>query len=758
MVLRARSVLVNCVPMALVVTLSACACRSHASEGDREQSPRSATPEQVRFFESQVQPILKARCLKCHGEGPKIRGGLRLDSRDAMLKGGELGPAISPKEPDQSLLLQAIRFEELEMPPSGRLPANEVAILTRWVKEGAAWSPVVAMSRAKDVIAPKSKAVEPVRPTTGAARQEWSHRPVVRPPVPVVKRADWCRNPIDAFLLARLEKEGLKPTDETDRVTLIRRLYYDLTGLTPTPGEVDSFLADRRTDAYDRLVDHLLDSPHYGEKWGRHWLDLVRYGETNGYERDSAKPFAWRYRDYVIGAFNQDKPYDQFIREQIAGDEIDPSSPECLIATGFYRLGIWDDEPADRPLARYDGLDGIVSTTGQVVLGMTVNCARCHDHKVDPVPQRDYYRLLSFFQDVTDADGKNLKKVADPSGAKIDVMCVAERGTAKTHVLLRGNPNLAGDEVEPGVPDVLTDGSPAFSAGVGKRRALAEWLTDRRNPRTARVMVNRLWQYHFGRGLVPTPNDFGKLGEACTHPDLLDWLAQEFMDGGWRIKRMHRLILLSTAYRMSSSASADSLAHDPGNHFFWRFPMRRLTAEEVRDSILAVSGSLNLKSGGPSIYPPIPREVMAGQSVPGQGWRTSPPREAARRSVYVHVKRSLLVPILATHDAADTDSSCPVRYTTTVPTQALGLLNGEFTNQQAIQFADRLRREAPNDLAAQIDRAIFLTTARHPSTDEVREDLAFLKKLMSEARLDEQKALSQYCLMTLNANAFLYLD
>jgi hypothetical protein len=730
--------------------------RARSDEPDRKQLVRSATSEQLRFFESQVRPILKARCLKCHGDGPKVRGGLRLDSRDGMLRGGVLGPAVSTEEPDQSLLLQAIRFEELEMPPSGKLPPKEVEVLTRWVKDGYPWS-TSPVATTKTVAEPRGPAAQPGH-TPVAARLEWSHRPVVRTAVPKVEQSEWCRNPIDAFLLARLEKQGLKPAAEADRATLIRRLSYDLTGLGPTPEDVNTFLADPRTDAYDRLVDKLLDSPNYGEKWGRHWLDLVRYGETNGYERDSAKPFAWRYRDYVISAFNQDKPYDQFIREQLAGDEIEPSSAESLVATGYYRLGIWDDEPADRVLARYDGLDGIVSTMGQVVLGMTVNCARCHDHKVDPVSQRDYYRLLSFFRDVTYPDGKNLKKVVDQSGSKIDVMCVSERGRTKTHILLRGNPNLAGDEVEPGVPEVLTDGSPAFASGPGRRRALAEWLTDRRNPRTARVMVNRLWQYHFGRGLVPTPNDFGKLGERCTHPELLDWLAAEFMDGDWRIKRMHRLILHSTAYRMSSAARADGLARDPANHGLWRFPMRRLTAEEVRDSILAVSGSLNLKARGPSIYPPIPREVLAGQSVPGQGWKTSPPRESARRSVYVHIKRSLLVPILATHDAADTDSSCPVRYATTVPTQALGLLNGEFANQQAVHFADRLRREAPNDLEAQVDRAIFLTTAKHPSPDEVRDDVAFLNKLKSESHVDEQTALTQYCLMTLNANAFLYLD
>ena len=378
--------------------------------------------------------------------------------------------------------------------------------------------------------------------------------------------------------------------------------------------------------AYEHLVDRLLDSPHYGENWARHWLDLVRYGETNGYERDSAKPFAWRYRDYVIDAFNRDKPYDRFVREQLAGDEVTPASAEALIATGFYRLGIWDDEPADRPLARYDGLDGIVSTTGQVFLGMTINCARCHDHKVDPIPQRDYYRLLAFFQDVTDPDGKNLRKVDAGGGSRIDVMCVAEWGRAQAHVLLRGNPSLVGDRGRAGsargarrrLAGSFADG-PGQAAGPGR-------LADRpRNPRTARVLANRLWQYHFGRGIVPTPNDFGKLGEPATHPELLDWLAAELVAGGWRIKPMHRLIVLSSAYRMSSRATPAELAADPSNRWFWRFPMRRLAAEEVRDSILAVSGELRLKAGGPSVYPADPREVLAGQSVPGRDGRPRRP-------------------------------------------------------------------------------------------------------------------------------------
>jgi hypothetical protein len=643
------------------------------------------------------------------------------------------------------------------MPPGGKLPAGEQDILTRWVREGVPWGtqpPAPAVAQAPATSGPASAE------SIAAAGREWSHRPVVRPPVPAVKDRGWVRNPIDAFLLARLEAERLRPSPEADRVTLIRRLTYDLTGLPPIPEDVDAFLADAAPGAYERLVDRLLASPQYGEHWARHWLDLVRFGETNGYERDSAKPYAWRYRDYVIDAFNRDKPYDQFVREQLAGDLVSPGSTEALVATGFYRLGIWDDEPSDRALAHYDGLDGVVSTTGQVFLGMTINCARCHDHKVDPIPQADYYRLLAFFKDVTDGDGKNLKaiEVGPGPGGRIQVMCVAERPRGPAHVLLRGNPAVLGQEVGPGVPEVIGDGAPTFVDDHGKRRALADWLADPRNPRTARVMANRLWQYHFGRGIVPTPNDFGKLGEPATHPELLDWLADELFAGGWRLKPMHRLIVTSAAYRMSSRATPEELAADPADRWFWRFPMRRLSAEEIRDAILAVGGELRLKAGGPSICPPIPKEVLAGQSRPGNGWDVSKPEEAARRSVYIHAKRSLLVPILATHDAADTDASCPVRYTTTVPTQALGLLNGDFANEQATRLADRLRRESPDDPSAQVRRAIRLTTAREPDPDEVRRDVAFLRTLRDRAGLDERAALTQYALLVLNANAFFYLD
>jgi hypothetical protein len=1095
----------------------------------------SFSREQVEFFEKQVQPILKARCLKCHGGEEKIKGGLRLVSRSAVLKGGDQGPAVDLAKPADSLLIQAINYDGLEMPPSGKLPKAEIDILTKWVEEGLPWSP----EGGDDVESAKPQAMS--TQVDDAARNYWAYRPLQADAIPRVKNSAWLRNSIDAFVLSKLEAEGLAPAPPAARVALIRRAYYDLIGLPPTPEEVDVFLADASQDAYEKLIDRLLERPQYGEKWGRHWLDLVRFAETHGYERDSVKPFAWRYRDYVIDSFNRDKPYDQFLQEQLAGDELDIVTPESLIATGFYRLGLWDDEPADRLLAKYDVLDGIVSTTGQLVLGMTVGCARCHDHKKDPIPQRDYYRMLAFFRDVTDMNAKNTRHAASheerrsheklvhdklkrewefqqqllelenqlaralaktkgvsftgrpvsdivdlkyrlyrdtwqrlpdfdalkfegagdlpenfftlsaasrreaiglvfegrlnvpqagtyeffceasegarrllagdvvwdepergrhqgaarvnlpeglvpvrieyfntdrppelkiawegpgvarrsltdhsaaaenspiladsrrepqewtysetqppddwtaprfndarwqrgsggfgtvgtPGGAVrtqwsskniwlrktfrisavpdrisidlhhddevevflngrliyesrghltaykrillppaaaqtmavgenllavhchqttggqyidvglipaperdilhalvlehgdemlgpgtaakyaalserletsrkeqipepgIEVMCVTEQGIEKTHVLIRGNPGAPGDAVAAGFPQVLSDAAPMIQGRSGpeptsgKRRALAEWLTASDNPVTPRVMANRLWQFHFGRGIVPTPNDFGKLGESPTHPELLDWLAGEFVHGGWRMKRMHRLIMLSNAYQMSSAATPAGLDRDPANRLFWRFNMRRLAAEEVRDSILAVSGQLNLKAGGPGVFPPIPKAVLAGQSVPGSGWGNSPPEEAARRSVYVHVKRSLLVPILSQHDMADTDSSCAVRFTTTVPTQALGMLNGEFTNEQAAKLAERLEREAPGDLSRQIARGIRLTTSRRPADEEVDRDVAFVRKLQNESKIDAHGALTQYCLLLLNANEFVYLD
>jgi hypothetical protein len=815
----------------LVLALSAWLARS------AETSP-TFPAEQVAFYEKQVLPILKEHCLKCHSE-KKARGNLRLDSRSAVLKGGDLGPAVVPGKPDASPLVKAVRYKgELQMPPSGQLPQSKVDVLTRWVELNVPFSP------GKEVVtAPAHKA----REVTAADRDWWAYRPVKRPPLPTVKATSWIRNPVDAFVLEKLEKKGLKPVGAADRVALIRRVTYDLTGLPPTPEDVDAFVRDGRPDAYERLVDRLLSSPAYGEKWGRHWLDLVRYAETNGYERDGPKPFAWRFRDYVIRSLNADKPYDRFVREQLAGDELFPDENDGIIATGYYRLGLWDDEPPDPKQARADEIDDWVSTTGQVLLGMTLNCARCHDHKKDPIPQTDYYRLAAFFEDVRHFSNSrdprlvtNLTDISPPAERVKKAGEVARRESRKaelaeemrkledevikrmpaedqraaesapdrpavlkkmrpffrgdestayyrlraermrllkmpspsrelalsinnclprppaTHVMIRGNPHAPGPKVEPGFPAVLGAPEPSIPAppagarSSGRRSVLARWVASRDNTLAARVVANRLWQYHFGRGIVPTANDFGKLGEPPTHPELLDWLACELTEGDWALKRMHRLLLTSSTYRLSSKAYPEGLAKDPANQLLWRFSMRRLTAEEVRDSMLAVTGELNRRMAGPGVYPTIPQEVLQGQSMPGNGWGKSPPEEQARRSVYVHVKRSLIVPILQTHDLADTDSSCPVRYTTTVPTQALSTLNGAFTQEQAATFARRVAAESP-DVAGQVRRVIRLTTGREPGAEELAKDVAFVREQGPDG-------LRLYCLLALNSNEFMYLD
>ena len=602
-------------------------------------------------------------------------------------------------------------------------------------------------------------------------RNLWSFRPVTRPALPVVKRSDWARNPIDAFILARLEADGLAPAPPAGKVALLRRAFYDLTGLPPTPADAEAYLADDSPHAFRRLVDRLLSSPQYGERWARHWLDLVRFAETNSFERDTVKPFAWRYRDYVIRALNDDKPYDQFIREQLAGDELDDVTADSIIATGFYRLGAWDDEPTDRLQARYDELDDIVTTTSQVFLGLTVNCARCHDHKLDPIPQKDYYRLLAFFHGVRPYgkskkadEGSILTPIPDAKDAW--ALSVKESGpqAPETFVLIRGNAHSKGKRVEPGFPTVLGAPDPVITRPAtnpnssGRRLALADWIVSATNPLTARVMVNRIWQYHFGRGIVRSPNNFGNVGDRPTHPKLLDWLASEFVARGWRLKAMHRLIMNSNAYRMASTGDAGNLERDPENNGFWRMDMRRLAAEEIRDSILAVNGRLNPKMGGPGVYPIIPASVLAGQSVPGAGWGKSPADERSRRSIYIHAKRSLITPILASFDAADTDSTCPVRFATTQATQALSMLNSAFINEAAAGLAQRLRNEAGDEPRRQVATALRLALSRQPVEREVERGVKLIASLQTENGMSAEQALNQFCLVVLNLNEFIYLD
>jgi hypothetical protein len=692
-------------------------------------------------FTREVQPILAKHCYQCHGPGDAASG-LRLSAREAVIEPADSGlPAIVPGDAESSELLRRITAEsEFErMPPEDpALTAEQIEVLRRWIDQGAPW------------------------------QDHWAFEPLAAPTVPAVEGAGWIRNPIDAFVLARLEQNGLTPAPPADRLTLLRRASFDLTGLPPTPEAVADFLADDSSAAFERVVDRLLESPHYGERWGRHWLDLVRFAETNSFERDSIKPHAWRYRDYVIRSLNEDKPYDQFLREQLAGDEWGDPTADSIIATGFYRLGIWDDEPADRLLARYDHLDDLIATVGQAFLGLTIHCARCHDHKIDPITQQDYYQLLAFFHNLTPMakDGPQIEvPIVLEDGRSAHALAVSERGppSPETFVLLRGNPRVPGPAVDPGFPEVLGS-TPAIvptpdeeARTSGRRTVLADWIASPDNPLTARVMANRIWQHHFGRGIVASPNNFGSNGLPPTHPDLLDWLAFQLIGHDWRLKPLHRLIMLSSTYQMSSQGDPIALQRDPANDLLWRFDLRRLGAEEVRDAVLAVNGRLNPQMYGPGFYEEISAEVLAGQSRPGSGWGKSPPDQQARRAVYIHVKRSLLTPLLEAFDLADPDSTCDARFVTTQPAQALAMLNGKFMNDQAAHFAERLRREAGEDRVAQIRRAWQLAVGREPDEASRRDALALFDTLQQHGVPAEQ-ALDYYCLLVYNLNEFLYLD
>ena len=673
---------------------------------------------------------------------------------------------------------------------------------------------------------------------TAEERGHWAFQPLKVVRVPEVKNATWVRNPIDRFVLAKLEEKGWPPAPSAGSRALVRRLFLDLTGLPPTPEEQAALLQDftRSPDAVERLVDDLLGRPAYGERWGRHWLDLVRYAESNGYERDATKPFAWRYRDYVIRAFNADKPFDRFVIEQLAGDELPEGevTAETLVATGYYRLGPWDDEPADPKQDRFDQLDDIVNTTSEVFLGLTLGCARCHNHKFEPMTMHDYYRMVAIFDplqrpvsgrteltlpigssaQVTAADTERKRQIValrkrlrdlgqkgkatgpDAASQRAALKKAIEDLQAKpldipqgyflrepsskapvTHLLLRGQAANPGPEVGPGVPAVVVESQPRFpapspDARTSRRRlTLARWLTGPDNPMTARVVVNRVWQSHFGVGLVRTPSDFGTMGDPPTHPELLDWLAGWFVEHGWSLKTLHRLIVTSSTYRISTQTHSRAMTEDPENRLLWRMPYRRLEVEVIRDAMLAATGALNRQMYGPSIYPAIPQAALAGHSDPDKIWRPSQEVTAARRTIYVFLKRSLIVPMLEVLDLCDTARSTPRRNNTSVPTQALTLLNGDFVNQQARHLADRLEREAGPDPAAQIERAYLLTLCRPPARAERTALLGFLeqecRERMAEAARTgsvlnrdaaRRQALEQLCRAVLNLNEFVYPD
>jgi hypothetical protein len=601
--------------------------------------------------------------------------------------------------------------------------------------------------------------------------KHWSLRPRTRPEVPQFTAAEdrqWVRNRVDAFVLAALKNNGLKPAPEADRLTLIRRVTFDLLGLPPSPAEIQEFVNDPAPDAYERLVDRLLASPHYGERWGRHWLDVVRFAESEGFEYDRLLPGLWRYRDYVIQSFNDDKPYDQFVREQLAGDEINSKDKDSLIAAGFYRLGPVRRNAGNQNIAfsRYEILNERTDLLGPVFLGMTVGCARCHNHKYDDIPIEDYYRLQAFLaamdEDEIPLDDSGQPK---PSGKKT---VPGKKGAASTaiinsvrnypesrdsvHVLKRGDPERKGNQVGPRVLSMLlSEDSPELPPDtLNPRTILAKWLTSPDHPLTARVMVNRIWQFHFGKGIVETANDFGVNGGVPSHPELLDDLANLFVEGGWHVKPLHRLILLSSTYRQSSQPANFQTAKekDPANRLLWHVNQRRLSAEEVRDAMLSAAGVLNLKAGGPSVLLPVDKDLVDQLYDKKQWTVTKDPVEHNRRSVYLLVKRNLRLPFAEVFDQPDASTSCSRREQSTHSLQALELLNGKTSNQLAEAFAERLKREAGADSADQVNLAYVLIAGRPPNAHEKALGIEFLKNQPPR----------EFALAVFNLNAFIYVN
>ncbi|MCH7987894.1 MAG: DUF1553 domain-containing protein [Planctomycetes bacterium] len=671
------------------------------------------------------------------------------------------------------------------MPPKdeGRpLTKPEVALIRAWIDAGAVW-PVSADA-------------------TTSRGKHWSFQPVRRPRVPSVKRIAWVRNPVDAFVLSRLEAAGMSPARPAKPRALIRRASLDLLGLPPSPDDVDRFATDSSGPAWEKTIDRLLANPHYGERWGRHWLDLVRYADSNGYEVDGPKPLAWKYRDYVIRALNADKPYDRFILEQLAGDELADANTETVIATGFSRVGPWDAErgasvqKSEVIAERFNELDDMVSTTSQVFLALTIGCARCHDHMYDPIRQTDYYRLQAFLAatnehevslvddktqakwqaetDTIKAEIERIKKqlsgttgeeeqrlrkqlaeteykLPKPPASIFSVKNIEEKRTP-IHLLDRGDEFKKQQKLGMRVLGVLLpNNTPELPADTGHPKTiLAEWIIDPNHPLTARVIVNRIWLYHFGQGIVATPNDFGVNGSLPSHPELLDWLANQFVENGWKMKQLHRIILLSSAYRQSSQSpdAQTGLRKDPQNTLLWHFSRRRLTAEELRDSMLAISGRLNRKTEGPSVMVPVDQEMVNLLYKPSQWQVTKDPAEHNRRSIYLIAKRNLRLPFMDVFDQPDLQTSCFRRASSTHAPQVLELLNGTFSNQLANAFAKRIRNEAGDDSAAQITLAFRLATGRKPTNEQKELILEFLKT----------SPLEEFTLTLFNLNAFLYVE
>ena len=709
-----------------------------------------AVADEGALFREQVAPILQRSCVSCHG-GDKPKGGLSLATRQSALAGGDSGAAIRPGKPDDSLLVEYIGGEKPQMPQGAKpLSAGEVALVRKWIAQGAVWPNGLVLRNARR-----------------ADRTWWSLQPLMRVAVPSptgIPEA-WSTHPVDRFVYAELVKKGLRPSPPADKPTIIRRATFDLTGLPPTPEEIDAFVNDRSSDAYQRLIDRLLASSRYGERWGRHWLDVIRFGESSGYERNHLRDNAWPFRDYVIRSFNEDKPFDRLVLEHLAGDQLAAGDPETEVGTGFLVAGSYDDVGNEDPVAqaqiRANTLDDTITATGTAMLGLTVNCARCHDHKFDPIPQADYYRLQAAFAGVYQGTRVPASRTVkhEPSAKQSPAVKQAameawighfEQPKQPTYLMKRGDPQQRGENIAPSSLSVLEGVEPGYQlpldAPEGQRRlALARWIVHEKNPLTPRVLANRVWHYHFGRGIVGTPSDFGFNGERPTHPELLDWLAAEIHRQGWRLKPLHRLIMTSQTYRQASRYDAVPAGIDADAHYLWHFPPRRLEAEAVRDAMLAVAGKLELRAGGPGfrLYQYTVDNVAQYRPLDKFG------RETYRRSVYHQNPRSFKVDLLGQFDCPDPSLPVPKREVTVSPLQALALLNHSFTTEMARSLAERLQRErSAGGSAGQVRRAFRLAFGREP--DEAERD--------ASVRLIGQQGLSFFCRALFNANEFIYVD
>ncbi len=832
---------------------------------DPSRSPAVAAQTGPDELARQAYAIFKQHCFECHGEARESGLDLRTDA--GLQKGGRGGKVVVPHKPAESRLYQAVMHDgELQMPDGkDQLPASDRDVIRRWIEAGAS---LAGVPEARDDVDEDAAllARREERPITPEEREYWAYKIPVRPAVPAVSRPGWTSNPIDAFVLSTLEAKGLRPAPPADARALVRRLYLDVLGLPPSPEEVEAFVADPAADRWPRLVDRVLASPHYGERWARHWMDLVRYADSGGFEFDVDRPEMYRYRDYLVDAFNRDKPYDLFVREQLAGDEYardradKAGRDEAMIATGFLRLG------PEGGGGRLEALDDLVTTTTLTFLGVTVGCARCHNHKFDPIPQKDYYQMQAVFFSTRDVEyplvsqeevdrnrketqrldalikpirdrktqlerpyhqqiidrevaklpdymqvawktpaarrteGQRLNVIQIESTLAIDSLrklvteadvvalmppdvkaqhaalkaeiealdrqkprrapsarAIGERGRAPqpSYFLHRGSPDARGTLMTPGVLSVTRTSdwtfpeAPPDAASSYRRRGFAEWIVSSENPLTARVMVNRLWQHHFGEGIVRTPSNFGRMGEPATHPALLDWLAVVFVEQGWSLKRMHRLMLTSAAYQMASADMPANMAIDPENRLLWRMPRIRLDAETIRDAILAVSGTLDRTTGGPAIFPYIDPDLFEKSS--RRDWKGVADSDPStwRRSLYVFSKRSIRYPMFETFDQPNLVNSTDRRNRTTIATQALILMNNPMVRFQAGRFAERVRREAGADPARQVARAIELALGRPADAVERRRGLEFV-------RTGGPDGLAEFCHVLLNLNEFVY--